>query len=253
MKQSNADKTILFGLVLLTLSVGLASIQYASAMSPNTQPDPGAIPPFGTFDLTWEGDAGTDPHDVRLIRVHEPAIINTVGDTDAGSNGIGNCDAGDQIKKTTVVGDPRMWELRHPDNSQPVQFTGIDSGEMVRVTFGEGLATVPITADPGITVSSAMGTWVPITPGDASADVVDVIGNWRMLSCGRDFTGAPGVSPWSDSDGILVAQPVGGEILSLNTSALLIAGLSTSGIWMIPALGAVVGSGLTIYKLRKNI
>lgn len=250
MKRINTDKTMLFALMILTLSVGLAGVQSVYAMSPNTQPDPGTIPPGSTFDLTWEGDANTDPHQVRLIRVHEPGVITTVGNTAAAGNGLGDCAVGDQISITTMAGEPRMWELRHPDNSQPVQFSGIDDGEMVRVTFGQGLAMVPIVADAGITVSSTMGTWVPITPGDASADTVDVVGNWRMLSCGTDF--GSNSSPWHDSDGILVEEPVGGEILSLNTSALLIAGLTTSGIWMIPAFGTIAGTGIAIYKLRRN-
>ena len=248
MKRINADKTMLFTLMILTLSVGLSSATSVYAMnSPNTQPNPGLIPPGSTFDLTWMGDPNTDPHDVRVIRVHEPFIPNMAeGNTDAASNGIGDCI--DQIDKA-AAGEARMWELRHTDNSQPIQFSDIDAGEMISVKFGVSGANVNIVADAGVTISSATGKWVQITPGEVDVDFVDITGNWKMESCGTDFGGS---GSWANEDGILVEEPVGGEILSINTSALLIAGFASSGIWMIPAFGAIAGTGVALYKLRRN-
>ena len=47
--------------------------------------------------------------------------------------------------------------------------------------------------------------------------------------------------------------PVGGEILPINSAALLIAGISTSAMWILPTVGTIAGSGLALYKLRKSI
>jgi len=44
-------------------------------------------------------------------------------------------------------------------------------------------------------------------------------------------------------------QPVAGELLSLDSSALVIGGLS-SMIWMVPAVAGLVGAGLYMVKTR---
>jgi len=45
--------------------------------------------------------------------------------------------------------------------------------------------------------------------------------------------------------------PVAGELLSVDSSALVIAGLG-SMIWMVPAVAGVVGAGIYLVKLRTN-
>jgi hypothetical protein len=45
---------------------------------------------------------------------------------------------------------------------------------------------------------------------------------------------------------------VGGESLPLNTMALFVSGISSSGLWMIPALAGIVGTGFYLTKFRKN-
>ena len=47
----------------------------------------------------------------------------------------------------------------------------------------------------------------------------------------------------------LLIQPVAGELLSLDSSALVIAGLG-SMIWMVPAVAGVVGAGVILVKFR---
>ncbi len=47
-------------------------------------------------------------------------------------------------------------------------------------------------------------------------------------------------------------QQVAGELLPLNTSALMIAGLSTSAVWMIPAVAGLAGVGVYLVKFRAN-
>jgi len=46
-------------------------------------------------------------------------------------------------------------------------------------------------------------------------------------------------------------QPVAGELLALDSSALVIAGLSGM-IWMVPAVAGVLGAGVYLIKFRKN-
>jgi hypothetical protein len=48
------------------------------------------------------------------------------------------------------------------------------------------------------------------------------------------------------------SKPVAGELLSLNSSALVVAGLTSSAVWMIPTLAGIAGAGIYLVKLRTN-
>lgn len=48
------------------------------------------------------------------------------------------------------------------------------------------------------------------------------------------------------------STPVAGELLSVNTSALMIAGLTGSAVWMIPAVAGLAGAGIYLVKFRAN-
>jgi len=48
------------------------------------------------------------------------------------------------------------------------------------------------------------------------------------------------------------AAPVGGEFLPIDSTALLLAGLQTSAIWMLPVLAGAAGAGIAAFKLRRK-
>ena len=52
----------------------------------------------------------------------------------------------------------------------------------------------------------------------------------------------------------VIPDIVGGEFLSIDSTALLLAGLQTSAIWMLPVLAGVAGSafGILYIKSRRN-
>jgi len=58
------------------------------------------------------------------------------------------------------------------------------------------------------------------------------------------------------SDGSFMAQlkqkPVGGELLPIDSTALVLAGIQTSAIWMLPVLAGAVGVGAYYIKTRMN-
>jgi hypothetical protein len=45
---------------------------------------------------------------------------------------------------------------------------------------------------------------------------------------------------------------VAGELLSLDSSSLLIGGLASSAVWMIPAVAGIAGAGIYLIKFRTN-
>jgi len=73
----------------------------------------------------------------------------------------------------------------------------------------------------------------------------------NILSCGDE--GSMFQLDYQSRGFFETVVPVGGEILPINSAALLIAGISTSAIWIFPTVGTIVGTGIALYKLRKNI
>jgi len=54
-------------------------------------------------------------------------------------------------------------------------------------------------------------------------------------------------------DGIEPEEPVvGGELLQIDNTALLLAGLSQNAIWMLPVLAGAAGAGIAALKLRRK-
>ena len=47
-------------------------------------------------------------------------------------------------------------------------------------------------------------------------------------------------------------QVVGGELLPIDSTALMLAGLQTSAIWMLPVLAGAAGVGIAAFKLRRK-
>ena len=45
---------------------------------------------------------------------------------------------------------------------------------------------------------------------------------------------------------------VGGQLLSIDSAALILAGLQSSSIWMIPALAGIAGAGVYFVRSRMN-
>jgi len=47
-----------------------------------------------------------------------------------------------------------------------------------------------------------------------------------------------------------ISRPVGGELLPIDSTALMVAGLSQSALWMIPTLAGIAGVGFYLVKFR---
>jgi len=52
--------------------------------------------------------------------------------------------------------------------------------------------------------------------------------------------------------GVPIVVQVAGELLPINTSALMIAGLTSSAIWMVPAVAGLAGAAIWLVKFRAN-
>jgi len=67
------------------------------------------------------------------------------------------------------------------------------------------------------------------------------------------INGAPFDLPGGTIEQIASTCIVGGSLLPIDTTALMLAGLQSSAIWMLPVLAGAAGAGIAAFKLRKRI
>ena len=168
-----------------------------------------------------------------------------------------NCEA------VMALGVGMVWAL--VDNTGALARYNIGPGDSIKVTFKDGTTNPSVVLNgPTASLTGAGHVWIEYTGQLAPADdglimtgvtvpQLQTLGNtWGFFTCGQDGVGNEN-QPGSKQDTFTVALPVGGEIISINNSALLIAGLMTNAIWIAPTIGVLAGAGLTLYKFRKNI
>jgi len=113
--------------------------------------------------------------------------------------------------------------------------------------FGDGGTHFMGIIGPG-SVEVLAVEWVELT-GGAGTDQTNLAGLYIFANCATLLTGS---APDSTQTSFFVQVPVGGEILPINTSALLLAGLTTNALWILPSLAVIAGAGIVILKFQLN-
>jgi len=256
--------------LFVLVTVMMAGSQFAFAVtSPGTSSTPDPIPPgFSTVLSIEESDEA--PHgSSEGIYVFTPSTTTFILDSSPFTCPMPAASAGDYyillIDGGTSLADAVNFWI--PDT--------VANNARVEVSYGGGVDVI-ITPLNGAKV----GTGVPVASGSGFGQLTPLTAEWHRLSnvlvqgtqtvvalsANSDQTTATGAytgvtcGPEEVTFGnnyqvpinFNVIEPVGGEIISINTTALLMAGLTTSGMWMIPTLGVIAGSVITIYKIRKS-
>ena len=91
----------------------------------------------------------------------------------------------------------------------------------------------------------------------ASIISIGVLGNNQnayagnfMLTCQSDLDCSPGNVCMEEA--CEPAPPVAGELLPIDSSALMIAGLTSMTVWMVPTVLGLAGVGVYLVKFRKQ-
>jgi len=248
-KVSNAKK--LSGIILLLGTVGLLTISPSvdAMMTPDFDTDPLFPVQGGTVDLIWTGDQPDAPHQVNNIRVLPPSAsgITNTGNADTVADQ-GTCTAGaKELRKPSAADDGHVFELQETA-SKAISFFIADAGHTITVPFPNGPGgTVSITAS-GAGTSASMGTakWVDITDSlTPQAPALDETGFYSIDSCGTDDGG-----PWKLEETLEAKPPVGGALLAIETTSLLIAGATSSAMWILPVLGLAVAGSIALLKFQ---
>jgi len=155
----------------------------------------------------------------------------------------------------TLGGTGTVWELQDGSGNPAVYETPVGGG-LISFEFGHGDGTA--NPSPGTNmISTGPHTWVAIQGADS--DSLAKEGTYNIGLCGNDEHGldqqtTPPGSPkgYSFVSGFDAQRPVGGTILSINTTSLLIGGLMSSSMMVLPAIGIAAAVLVTVLKLQKK-
>jgi len=97
----------------------------------------------------------------------------------------------------------------------------------------------PDTGD-AINGPTGSGGASPISGYDNGGFIASSTGSYLITLTGAEFTNGPSCAA------------IGGELLSIDSTALVLAGLQSSAIWMLPILAGAAGAGAFYIKTRMN-
>jgi len=240
------------GIFLVFVIIGIMTMPSASAMdTPNFDTIPVTVPQGGALTLKYSGDIAKDPHTVLLTRMIQAGVTPNGGLTDSATSPGAASNCALKIRQVLAV-DGDQWELRHNvGGGQPVIITGLDVGESVSIPFVAGAVAITRVGTVGVSSLDAAQTavWFDIRPGGGSAANTNVVGQMSWESCGTD-TGVGVLLDWEHKEQIQVVVPVGGEILPINTTSLLIAGFSSNPFWILTMLAITAGAAFTLLRFQ---
>jgi len=229
----------------------ISAIPSAMAMpGPNTFTLEGSPSVTGsTFSIQSTAPAAFDPIFGEFVRVKAPgqgapteALFGTLANPD-GVLIAADCDG---FRHDGVV---PTWELRN--GGVRVTFLLASAGDQITVRFGVGAANPVIAGAAFMTPNAGAFRWFDTDTGAVATDNTNVAGGYRYGSCGTDETGIS-PAPYTDLNTQNLQAPVGGTILGIDKTALLISGVLLNPIWILPVLGLVAGGTFALLRFQVN-
>jgi len=198
-----------------------------------------------------------------LLFAPSTASASLIGDSATVELFTGGASQGSLIATVDSSGTPEFSYFNGPDNSLTVDIESstiqIDLVDGFTGLYVIGTGNNPITIQitdldwvgmPGTIVGASI-----VSPPSGFGETVQVTGPHSVevvvATANNAFAGGTLAS-------ILVqlqtshSQAVGGELLSIDSTALMLAGLQSSAIWMLPVLAGAVGVGAFYIKTRMN-
>lgn len=197
--------------------------------------------------------------EVRSIQVAETPT-GDAATSSCNSNPIGNMFA-------NTPATSRVWEARWAgDTTQRIGISLVANSEAF-IDFASGTIALSDASDLGTgsddftrqdteatnlvggyttVVNNPSVIWIEITGNLPSAVDTQSLGFWRVGICADEAGDTNQAFPGSFE----VQLPVAGTLIPISATALILAGMYTSALWIVPAVGAAVGLG--IYTLARK-
>lgn len=256
MKKISSIHALMAIAVIATMVGSTAPLAYASDTPALSLVPP--VPVIGGFPtIVVTGSAGTVPHDNLRFGLREPpstgVSLTTVPPpsfTDCGQDRY-LAGAGSYWILTTDGAAPSLANMVEID--LPV------AGASASIPFAPGPVVIAYS---GGATGPASGIWVDDNTVANKVPAIDFLATvipsnpYATLICGFDNAGTPNVQPFQIIQDFRTQEPVAGEIIPINTTALLIAGISTSPMLVMVGLVAVASGIFTLLRFQvsqKNI
>jgi len=236
----------LSSMAILLVAVGammIPAMPFAMAMTP------GLIAPDtvegSTAQLAISSiNAATE---VDGVQVYSSSITGT-------NNGCNNI--GGEGGLPAVPGGEEGWILRDSTNTGPAQITITGAPIVAAIPFGSGATFDPTAA--GVSVSSPPLHWDKVgtandgTPDDET-DVGGVVPDeYSLYVCGEDGADFQNLGGFGAGDSWDIVAPVAGELIPINTTALLVAGVQANAFSVLASLAIIGAAGFGMLYLQNN-
>lgn len=209
----------------------------------------------GTVDMKISA-TGDAPMVNLHVRVYEPGL--SAAQVEPDENNIGQDGICDFENPDTNL---RVWDLRRSTTPSAEGYALFDldnDGDFFIATFGDGSPSTVTFSAGGSAQGSGNFFWYDVNGGGAGTDTIDELvpfsnvasdPRYRYVVCGAETSTQVGDSYTSQKDSFFTQKPVGGSILSINTTALLIAGMSSNALWLAP-LAAVAAGAFAVLRFQ---
>jgi hypothetical protein len=128
----------------------------------------------------------------------------------------------------------------------------------------DGIVEIWFDFEDGVPLDGGVPYWFGLKYADFFSEI-DPEPKWIATTSQIDdearetFTLSPGPGDWDGADNsgyffqlTVHDDTVGGEFLPIDTTALMLAGIQSSAIWMLPALAGIAGAGAYFVRTRMN-
>ena len=250
--------------MIMVMALGLASSAFAVDDPASATETPNQIPGTGmSINLSQQNSATCALIDFEGGGNQVPVgfIPNAISDAtfannletwidfdEGGSGSFANEPSPDTAMILNFQSGPGIMTLATPIDEIHFFYSSLIPGTQVRVFDSSNveIVTIPLSMTPfgpGDPTGDNFGTWVFISFNDPSGDISSV-----------EFTGsfAAGRTFYDNLELCIIDDKVGGEFMSIDSTALVLAGLQSSAIWMLPVLAGAVGVGAYYIKTRMN-
>ncbi len=233
-------------MAILLIAVGammLPAMPSAMAMTPG----------LSTPDVVENSIADLE---IISVKAHtETEAVAVYSDPVSGFNN-GCTNAGAEGLPAVPIGETQ-WILR--DNALNVaQITIVGITVSAGIPFGGGVTFDPTTA--GVSVANAplhwdeTGTLNDGTPDDTT-DVGGVVpDDYTLFVCGEDGSDDQNLGGYGLGGEFLIVAPVAGELIPINTTALLLAGVQANAFSVLASLAIIgaAGFGMLYFQINKK-
>ena len=126
------------------------------------------------------------------------------------------------------------------------------TSDTVLITYGSGAApTVSFSGAGSVIPAAGVFAWTDEIVGNGiQPDNFGLLTGAFPYSLGICGYEGPASLPFDGFSSIFTQLAVAGEILPIDTTALLIAGISTNSMWILPTLAVVAGAAFTLLRFQ---